>query len=394
MLRAMIIVAMAALTFNVVGAQTPTALPTGLTQAEASAGWISLFDGQTDFGWRRIGDADWAASEGCLRGTGVGEGMLATRAEFADFDLRADFWIDEQTNSGIFVRCPVSGEVTADNSYEVNIDDAMSKWPTGSITGVAKASARLKTVRKWTSLRIVADGPRLIVEVGGKQVVYTTNSRLSRGAIALQHRGSGSVRFRNVRLRPLHQIDLLNGKDLTGWKVVPGHPSVYSVTPEGWMNVKGGNGDIQTETVWGDFILQLDIISNGDHLNSGVFYRANAGQFWSGYEAQIRNQWEGDDRSKAVDYGTGGIYNRQPARRVVSTDRQWFTMTVVANGKHMATWVNGYQVTDFTDERKENQGNARDGVRTAPGVISLQGHDPTTDLSFRKVRVTELPASR
>jgi len=26
-----------------------------------------------------------------------------------------------------------------------------------------------------------------------------------------------------------------------------------------------------------------------------------------------------------VDFGTGGVYNRQPARRVVSSDREWMT---------------------------------------------------------------------
>jgi hypothetical protein len=29
-----------------------------------------------------------------------------------------------------------------------------------------------------------------------------------------------------------------------------------------------------------------------------------------------------------------------------------------------------------------------------PGVVSLQGHDPTTDLSFRNLRIGELPAEK
>jgi hypothetical protein len=165
------------------------------------------------------------------------------------------------------------------------------------------------------------------------------------------------------------------------------------VTPEGWLNVKNGNGDLQTEAAYGDFTLQLDIISNGKHLNSGVFFRALAGQFWSGYESQIRNQWQGEDRTKPVDYGTGGIYNRQPARRVVSSDGEWLTKTVVAHGPHMAVWINGIQVSDFTDTRAPNE-NARQGYRAQPGVISLQGHDPTTDLSFRRIRIAEMPAAR
>ena len=133
--------------------------------------------------------------------------------------------------------------------------------------------------------------------------------------------------------------------------------------------------------------------NDGQALNSGVFFRALPGQFWSGYEAQIHNQWEGDDRTKPVDYGTGGIYNRQPARRVVSSDHEWFSKTIVAHGRHIAVWVNGYQVSDWTDPRPLNE-SARQGCRLKPGVISLQGHDPTTDLSFRNLRIGELPAAQ
>jgi hypothetical protein len=68
-------------------------------------------------------------------------------------------------------------------------------------------------------------------------------------------------------------------------------------------------------------------------------------------------------------------------------------MTVVAHGNHFATWVNGIQVTDWTDNRPPSD-NARTGYRAAAGHISLQGHDPTTDLSFRNFRIAELPSPR
>jgi hypothetical protein len=62
---------------------------------------------------------------------------------------------------------------------------------------------------------------------------------------------------------------------------------------------------------------------------------------------------------------------------------------VAAQGRHLATWVNGFQETDWTDNRPEKD-NARNGCRLAAGPISLQGHDPTTDLSFRNFRIQEL----
>jgi len=56
----------------------------------------------------------------------------------------------------------------------------------------------------------------------------------------------------------------------------------------------------------------------------------------------------------------------------------------------MAVWVNGTQVSDWTDPRAINE-SPRQGCRLEAGVITLQGHDPTTDLSFRNLRIAEYP---
>jgi hypothetical protein len=366
-----------------------------LSPEEVAAGWILLFDGETLFGWAPRGEAAWEAVDGAITyRAGSGRGLLATTTEFANFQLKVDFWIDAQANSGVFLRCPSSGDTTATNAYEVNIYDPHTKWPTGSINEIARTSGQPKTVGQWNSYDLLAEGDHLVVRLNGQTVVDGRDSKQARGAVALQqYDGRGEVRFRNVKLKPLGLKSIFNGQDLTGWKEIPGRKSVYSVTPEGYLNVKNGNGDLQSEGVYGDFVFQLDIYSNGDHLNSGVFFRAEAGQFWSGYESQIRNQWEADNRAKPVDFGTGGIYGRQPARRVISSDREWFTKTIVAHGAHMAVWINGLQVSDYTDTRAPSD-SARRGCRTKPGVLSLQGHDPTTDLSFRNLRISELPFAR
>lgn len=372
-----------------------TAALNALTPEQTAEGWILLFDGETTFGWTSRGEAQWKAEDGTISHVaGSGGGFLSTTSEFGDFQLQAEFWVDEQANSGVFLRCPPSGDITALNAYEVNIYDPHEKWPTGSINEVAKTADRQKTVGQWNTYTLTAEGDHLVVQLNGKTTVDVRDTKQRRGTIALQSfNGQGVVRFRSVKLKPLGLKSIFNGKDLAGWKEIPGRKSVYTVTPEGWLNVKDGNGDLQSEGQYGDFIFQLDIISNGKHLNSGVFFRAQPGEFWSGYEAQIRNQWQGEDRTKPVDFGTGGLYNLQRTRRVVSTDGEWFTMTILAQGPHLATWVNGIQVTDFTDQRPPRD-SARRGYRSQAGVLSLQGHDPTTDLSFRQLRTAEMPAAR
>ena len=44
-------------------------------------------------------------------------------------------------------------------------------------------------------------------------------------------------------------------------------------------------------------------------------------------------------------------------------------MTIVADGRHLATWVNGVQVADWTDNRPAED-NARKGYRAEKGAIS------------------------
>lgn len=224
-----------------------------------------------------------------------------------------------------------------------------------------------------------------------------------------------ATHLRSLKVKPTGLQSIFNGKDLTAWKVFPNRKSEFTVNDRGELNIKNGPGDLQTEGQWANFVLQFDCISHGQHLNSGVFFRCRPNEYQQGYEAQIRNQFHEQPDQKytldlydpktnelkekrqalytAVDYGTGAIYRRQPARKGIAKDGEWFTMTVAADGRHFATWVNGIQVTDWTDNRPLKD-NARNGCRLEKGPISLQGHDPTTNLSFRNFRIAELPTGR
>jgi hypothetical protein len=321
------------------------AQPNTLTPKEITDGWILLFDGQTTFGWKIEGEAK--VEDGVL----VLGGSKATKAETTTAIVGQSFSLVEEIS-----------------------------WQGDT------PPRRPRVGKEGTPLGDNSKGKFVAEEV----VVRGSGIPAPFEPLAFEVPAGSTLMLRNVKYRPVFLKPIFNGKDLTGWKEIPGRPSTYTVTAQGELNVKNGPGDLQTEGQWADFILQLDVIANGKHLNSGVFFRSLPGQFWSGYEVQIRNQWQGDDRTKPVDFGTGAIYNRQPARKVVSDDGQWFTMTVIAQGNHVAVWVNGYQVTDFTDARPASN-NARRGTKLDAGPISLQGHDPTTDLSFLNIRIAELP---
>jgi hypothetical protein len=313
----------------------------GLTPAEIAGGWINLFDGETTFGWKVDGAA--TVKDRMLVLGGGAPTIATTTASFGKYEFRYAY---------------------------------RSSGPAGKI-------------------RMGTSNPGPIAGSGG-EVRGTYHGPLGRspeGPIAFDVPAGAKVELTEFKLRPLNLMPIFDGKDLTGWKQYHGDEkrakSKFTVTPEGWIHVKNGPGDLQTTQQWADFVFQGECISNGRHLNSGVFFRCLPGQYQNGYEFQIQNGYKDNDRTKPEDFGTGAIYRRVKARKVVPNDQEWFTMTLIANGDHISTWVDGYQTVDWTDTRPPAE-NARNGCKLGAGPISLQGHDPTTDLSFRNLRVAEL----
>jgi len=212
--------------------------PNTLTPEELADGWILLFDGETDFGWHAAKKADWKVADGAITVSAGEPGLLATTSEFSDYVLRLEFRAPRGTNSGVFLRTPAVPTNPAKDCYELNIaDPPTSPFYTGSFVGRQKASEYLHS-DDWQAFEVTAQGGHFLVKVDGQQVLdYTDPQPLPRGRIGLQL-NKGQVAFRNIKLKPLGLEPIFNGRDLSGWKVFPGKKSVFSVTPEGWLNVK------------------------------------------------------------------------------------------------------------------------------------------------------------
>jgi hypothetical protein len=71
---------------------------------QTDAGWITLFDGKNLDSWNKIGDANWRLEDGVVVAD-KGDGFLVSKKDYTDFQLRAEFWVDADANSGIFIRC-------------------------------------------------------------------------------------------------------------------------------------------------------------------------------------------------------------------------------------------------------------------------------------------------
>jgi hypothetical protein len=363
-----------------------------LSDEQLAEGWIALFDGQSLFGWQAHSKANWSIADGAIRVSEGEKGLLCTTVPFDNYTLKVDFRAAAGTNSGVFLRtAPVVGmdDITK-RCYELNIAPPDNPFPTGSFVGRQKAKEVPERAGEWQSFEVTLDGSKATVKLNGEEVLtYDDPAPIGRGLIGLQL-NTGLVEFKNIYLKPLGLARLMNGKDLTGWRNHPESKSTFEVTDKGELHVTStGRGALESEQEFGDFVLQLEAISHAPSLNSGIFFRSIPGELTNGYESQIHNGFKNGDRSQPVDCGTGGIFRRVNARLVNANDKEWFTKTIIAAGPHISVWVNGYQVTAWTDDREPHK-NPRNGLRLEPGTLQIQGHDPTTDLSFRNIRGREL----
>jgi len=180
----------------------------GQAFGQATAGWTTLFDGSSLNGWNPIGDANWRLADGAVQAD-KGVGFLLTRASYADFQVRVEVWVDDDANSGVFIRCQDPQQVGAANAYEVNIYDKRPDpaYRTGAIVDVARPMAQINAGGKWNTLEITAQGSHLTVTLNGTRTVDANDSKYARGPIALQYgagaNGAGIVKFRKVEIRTL-----------------------------------------------------------------------------------------------------------------------------------------------------------------------------------------------
>jgi len=170
--------------------------------AQSATPWTTLLDGTNMNQWTPIGEANWRVVDGAIQADNGKAGFLVSKQSYGDFELRAEFWVTPDANSGIFIRCEDPKQVTAMNAYEVNIFDTRpdQTYRTGGIVDVAKPMSMVSTGNRWNTYEISAKGSRLVVRLNGMAMVDVQDGKHARGPIALQA-GAGTVKFRSVQVR-------------------------------------------------------------------------------------------------------------------------------------------------------------------------------------------------
>jgi Domain of Unknown Function (DUF1080) len=204
-----------------------------LTAAEKADGWKLLFDGKSLAGWRgykaETAPAGWRAENGVLIRDGAG-GDLMTVEQYGDFEMRFEWKITQNGNSGVIYRIgttePYPWHTGPEFQILHNAGHADGKNPitsAGSNYAVNEPTKDVtKAVGEWNEARLIAKGNHVEHWLNGVKVVeYEIGSAdwnarvkaskfgkippygtVKRGYIALQDHND-VVSYRNLKIKPL-----------------------------------------------------------------------------------------------------------------------------------------------------------------------------------------------
>lgn len=219
-------------TLTLLGTTVSAQMPS-LTADEKAAGWKLLFDGTSLAGWRSYKSetppTGWRAVDGVLVRDGAG-GDLMTAEQYDNFELRFEWKVTQNGNSGIIYRIATTEQYPWQTGPEYQIlHNQGHKDGKDPITSAASNYAVnppskdvTKPVGEWNEGRLVARGTHVEHWLNGVKVVeYEIGSadwearvkaskfaklanygRITRGYIALQDHGD-LVSYRNVKIRAL-----------------------------------------------------------------------------------------------------------------------------------------------------------------------------------------------
>ncbi len=212
--------------------------PNTLSAEEKAAGYKLLFDGVTASDWRGYREktlpSGWTVTDGTLGLTaGNGEpssGDIVTKEEYGNFELRLQWRIAKDGNSGIMYRVSEEYPAPYESGPEMQVlDDAghpdgkSRLTAAGSCFGLYPVAAGIvKPAGEWNDIRIIANGAHVEHWLNGVEVLHYElwspewRARVlaskfkqwpgygmsKKGHIALQDHGN-AVSYRSIRIKKL-----------------------------------------------------------------------------------------------------------------------------------------------------------------------------------------------
>jgi hypothetical protein len=210
--------------------------PNELTAEERSEGFKLIFDGSTTEGWRNFGKPDLSDKVEVIDGTLViigGCGDIITEDQYGDFELRLEYQISPDGNSGVMWRVTEEKDRSYETGPEFQILDSFAKnkyqveIERGNIAGAfydlipAKAEWS-KPAGEWNDVSIRVVGSRVTLKLNGHPTADIDTStrqweellarskfadwplfnKATKGHICLQDHDD-RVAFRSIRIKNL-----------------------------------------------------------------------------------------------------------------------------------------------------------------------------------------------
>jgi len=169
---------------------------------------------------------------------------------------------------------------------------------------------------------------------------------------------------------------IFNGRDLSGWKAAsePGYWSVVDGAIVGQSDDRMKGSMLYTEKPYGDVIVEAEVRFSGE-IDSGIMVRRPELQVQIGVSRSLK-------RDMTCSFYTGSY--PEEARALKAADLlkpgEWNRIRVEAKGDTFTVWLNGVQVSQYTDAKYAE-----------PGPIGLQIHaNVVMKVEFRDVRALGL----
>ncbi|HEV7676385.1 MAG TPA: family 16 glycoside hydrolase [Candidatus Angelobacter sp.] len=380
-----------------VGGALTAAKEAALQSAEAAEGWILLFDGESTFGLLQDGSS-FRVSDGVLTADGTSPAYIRTTSPFSDFLLKFDFRASSVgVDAAIFIRT-ANDAVPTENGYQIRLGDSDSNWPAGSIVLRKSASGPHLTASQWHTLEISALGDHITVTVDHQKVTDVKDPSARAGFMGFKVAKGGRLEFRDIKLKPATTTSLFNGSDLNGWKTgteqtppaKPGkikkmlHMGGNAKPKEADWSVRDhaihgekGPGQLNSGAMYEDYVLQFETRSSPGKPQGAIYLRGDADKMFSGYMVQL------DENAP----GAIGPNLASPRRKVRLTN---ITVTTVAvHGRHIAVWVNGIPVTEFSDTRPEGSPTEKN-AKTGAGIIALPLQSSSATANYSQIKLSLL----
>jgi len=195
--------------------------------AKDEQGSVPLFDGKSLDGWTpqdpAMKDA-FTIEDGAILTHGAFTHLFysgpVNGAKFKNFELRAEFKMGQNSNSGIFFHTENPGpKKKVEKGYECQIcGDSFTKDPkkTGSLYDIEDVKKSAAKEDEWSTYVIRVEGKHILLQVNGKTTIDYTEPTppnrkkgregriISSGTFALQaHDPVSKCYFRNIRVKVL-----------------------------------------------------------------------------------------------------------------------------------------------------------------------------------------------